>query len=193
MPKQAEAQVNVAGPDPQPRPKKNKKKKDRASKPQPESALGVSTANRSYPDAEPAMDAAASLKANKKKKAKRLKAAAEAQQQQVVSMPAAEAAAQAPPRKKQKKGSAQAGSAGGEVQASMAEVGDRELARLGKPIRKALYSEDPAVAAMSSAEVDAGREERSTVVTGCDIRPVPAFEQAGAWATLTVLAMCSTI
>lgn len=62
---------------------------------------------------------------------------------------------------------------------SMAQVGDRELATSGKPIQKALYSEHPAVAGLSDAEVDAWRSERSTVVTGCDIRPVPAFDQAG--------------
>ena len=189
MPKQAETQLHtMAGPEGQLQ-KKKKKKKDRGSKlQQPESAPGT-TANGSVPDAQPVMDAAASLKAEKRllKKARRLQAAAAAQQEQAVSMPAAEPEAQAPPKKKRKQGGAPAG---GEAQASMAEVGDRELARSGKPIRKALYSEAPAVAAMSGAEVDAWREARSTVVAGCDIRPVPAFEHAGACTSFhTVLPM----
>lgn len=64
-------------------------------------------------------------------------------------------------------------------QPELAAVGNRELARSGKAIIKALYKEDPAVAALTSAEVDAWRAERETVVSGCDLRPVMAFNQAG--------------
>lgn len=63
--------------------------------------------------------------------------------------------------------------------ASLAEVGDQELARTGQPVQKALYSEHPAVTQMSEAAVQQWREERETAVTGCDIKPVTAFDQAG--------------
>ena len=64
-------------------------------------------------------------------------------------------------------------------EASLAEVGDQELARTGQPVQKALYSEHPAVTQMSEAAVQQWRGERETAVTGCDIRPVTAFDQAG--------------
>lgn len=61
----------------------------------------------------------------------------------------------------------------------LAAVGDRELARSGKPILKELYTEHAAVAALTPAEVDAWRAERETVVTGRGMKPVIAFGQAG--------------
>lgn len=64
-------------------------------------------------------------------------------------------------------------------QPELAAVGDRELARSGKPIVKALYTEHAAVAARTAAEVDAWRAERETVVTGRDMKPVMAFDEAG--------------
>lgn len=66
-----------------------------------------------------------------------------------------------------------------ETRASLAAVGDQELARTGKPIQKALYTEDPAVMRMTDAEVQQWRDERETAVAGCDIKPVTAFDQAG--------------
>ena len=63
--------------------------------------------------------------------------------------------------------------------AQWAAVGSQELARAGAPVQKALYAEDPAVTGMTEAAVQQWREERDTVVTGCDIKPVTAFGQAG--------------
>ncbi|CAL8460624.1 g153 [Coccomyxa elongata] len=77
-------------------------------------------------------------------------------------------------RKKKKKKSEQPSG-----QPELAAVGDRELARSGKPIVKDLYTVHAAVAALTPAEVDAWRGERETVVTGRDMKPVIAFDQAG--------------
>ena len=64
-------------------------------------------------------------------------------------------------------------------QPELAAVGDRELARSGKPIVKALYTEHAAFWARTAAEVDAWRAERAIVVTGREMKPVMAFEEAG--------------
>ena len=69
-----------------------------------------------------------------------------------------------------------------------AAVGSHELARAGAPVQKALYAEDPAVTRMTEAAVQQWREERETAVTGCDIRPVTAFGQAGGHLTSAPLA-----
>ena len=63
--------------------------------------------------------------------------------------------------------------------AQWAAVGSQELARAGVPVQKALYAEDPAVTHMTEAAVQQWREERETAVTGCNIKPVTAFGQAG--------------
>ena len=72
--------------------------------------------------------------------------------------------------------------------AQWAAVGSHELARAGAPVQKALYAEDPAVTRMTEAAVQQWREERETAVTGCDIRPVTAFGQAGGHLTSASLA-----
>ncbi len=63
--------------------------------------------------------------------------------------------------------------------AMWAAVGNREAAKSGKPVQKALYAEDPAVTRMTDASVQQWRDERQTAVTGCNIKPVTAFSQAG--------------
>ncbi len=113
-----------------------------------------------------------------KKKKKKKRKAADAEGQAAEAKPAEEAPAlDGVPVEKSKKKKIR------EQQSSepvLAAVGDRELARTGKPIRKALYTEHAAVAALTPAEVDAWRAERDTVVTGSDLSPVMAFDQAGA-------------
>ncbi|KAK9820507.1 hypothetical protein WJX72_011094 [[Myrmecia] bisecta] len=61
----------------------------------------------------------------------------------------------------------------------MAAVGDAELAKRSKPLRKQLYSEHPDVTATSDAEVAAWQAERQIVVTGSNLKPVFEFTQAG--------------
>ncbi len=63
--------------------------------------------------------------------------------------------------------------------ATVAAVGDHELAKSGTPVQKALYTENSVVSRMTDAAVQQWRDERQIVVTGCDIRPVTAFDQAG--------------
>ena len=63
--------------------------------------------------------------------------------------------------------------------ATVAAVGDHELAKSGRPVQKALYAEDSVVSRMTDAAVQQWRDERQIVVTGCNIRPVTAFDQAG--------------
>lgn len=64
-------------------------------------------------------------------------------------------------------------------EAVLASVGDKELAKSGKTIQKALYHEHPSVTAMSQEEVAKHQSDRDTVVTGADLRPVLQFDQAG--------------
>ena len=63
--------------------------------------------------------------------------------------------------------------------ATVAAVGNHELAQSGRPVQKALYAEDSVVSLMTDAAVQQWRDERQIVVTGCDVRPVTAFDQAG--------------
>ena len=63
--------------------------------------------------------------------------------------------------------------------ARMAEVGDRNLAKTGKPIVKDLYTPGEDIRAMSGAGVDAFREERRMAVENCDIKPLSSFKQTG--------------
>ena len=58
-------------------------------------------------------------------------------------------------------------------------VGDQQLAQTGHLIKKLLYKEHPGVAKLSTAAVQQWRQERATLVEGCDLRPVMKFEQAG--------------
>lgn len=58
-------------------------------------------------------------------------------------------------------------------------MGNADLAKLRKPILKHLYKEDPAVTATPREEVAAARKKLDTVVDGCDIKPVTAFNQCG--------------
>lgn len=60
-----------------------------------------------------------------------------------------------------------------------AAVGNHEVARTGRRVDKALYTEDPAVTRMTDAAVQQWRDERQTAVTGCEIKPVTAFSEAG--------------
>lgn len=64
-------------------------------------------------------------------------------------------------------------------EAVLASVGDKELAKSGKTIQKALYHEHPSVTAMTAEEVTKHRLDRDTAVTGADLRPVLQFDQAG--------------
>ena len=173
--------------DPLAQKKKKRKKQSSADAAQPVPL----EANGAGPAAPPAADSGAGAAApatDKKLKKKRRKQAAEAQE---AAQPAGSTAplhaepdrhAAAPPQNKKKKkahkqegaGSAQAAA----ELASMAQVGDKEAARAGRPIQKAVYAEHSAVSAMSAADVAAWRAERRTVVDGCDLRPVPAFEHA---------------
>ena len=84
------------------------------------------------------------------------------------------APAEAPKPKKKKSKATGASDA-----AMWAAVGNQEAARAGKPVQKALYTEDPAVTCMTDAAVQQWRDERQTAITGCDIKPVTAFSQAG--------------
>ena len=63
--------------------------------------------------------------------------------------------------------------------ARMAEVGDRNLANTRKPIVKDLYTPAEDIQAMSSASVDAFREERRMAVEKCDVKPLSSFKQTG--------------
>ena len=63
--------------------------------------------------------------------------------------------------------------------ARMAEVGDRNLANTRKPIVKDLYAPADDIQAMSSAGVDAFREERRMAVENCDVKPLSSFQQTG--------------
>lgn len=69
--------------------------------------------------------------------------------------------------------------AGASDSAMWAAVGNQEAARAGRPVQKALYTEDPAVTCMTDAAVQQWRDERQTAITGCNIKPVTAFSQAG--------------
>ena len=60
-----------------------------------------------------------------------------------------------------------------------AAVGNHEAARAGRPVDKALYMENPAVTRMTDAAVQQWRDERQTAVTGCGMKPVTAFSEAG--------------
>jgi hypothetical protein len=126
----------------------------------------------------PEPDIGAPLGEPDKKKKKKKRKAANAEGQVAEAKPAeeqpADAQAVAPDQKAKKKKSVQQSS-----EPELAAVGDRELARSGKPIMKALYSEHAAVTALTPAEVDAWRAERDTVVTGCDMKPVMSFDQSG--------------
>lgn len=126
----------------------------------------------------PEPDIGAPLGEPDKKKKKKKRKAADAEGQVAEAKPAeeqpADAQAVAPDQKAKKKKSVQQSS-----EPELAAVGDRELARSGKPIMKALYSEHAAVTALTPAEVDAWRAERDTVVTGCDMKPVMSFDQSG--------------
>ena len=93
--------------------------------------------------------------------------------------PAAIAAADSSmPKAEKKKKKSKVGTAA-PTAAQWAAVGSHELARAGAPVQKALYAEDPAVTRMTEAAVQQWREERETAVSGCDIRPVTVFGQAG--------------
>ena len=134
---------------------------------------------------------ASQKKIKKKKKRQAAELQAEAEPPSISSTIAAnaepDATAAAPPKKKQKSQGSKGMQAA--VLATMAEVGDKEAAQRGRPIQKAIYAEHAAIAAMSDAEVAAWQSERSTVVDGCDLRPVPAFEHAGP-APACLLCMC---
>ena len=169
-------------------PKKKKKKQAGAAAAQ----LALQEANGASPAGPPAADpeaAAAAPTMEKKMKKKRRKQAAEQEMAQPSGSTVPSHAepddgqAAALPQMKKKKAQRQEepGSALAAELASMAQVGDREAARAGRPIQKAVYAEHPAVSALSDAEVAAWRSERSTVVDGCNLRPVPAFEHAGAF------------
>ena len=93
--------------------------------------------------------------------------------------PDADAAADSSMPKAEKKKKKSKGGTAAPAAAQWAAVGSQELARSGAPVQKALYAEDPAVTRMTEAAVQQWREERDTAVTGCDIRPVTAFGQAG--------------
>ena len=87
-----------------------------------------------------------------------------------------------PSPKKQKKHSHSANPKGrvkAHQEAVLASVGDRDLAKSGKGIQKALYQEHLAVSAMSPEEVTRHRADRDTTVSGVDMRPVLQFDQAG--------------
>ena len=128
--------------------------------------------------AEPAAADGAADPAKPKKKKKKTVMQPEAAQ------PSEPQAASAAPVKKQKKATASDTPAPhGRVQAHqeavLASVGDQELAKSGKSIRKGLYQEHPSVSGMSVEEVAKHRADRDTAVTGVDLRPVLQFDQAG--------------
>ena len=92
--------------------------------------------------------------------------------------------AEAPKEKKSKKqqssgSDAPQGRVRVQQEAVLASVGDKELAKSGKTIQKALYHEHSSVTAMSQEEVAKHQSDRDTVVTGADLRPVLQFDQAG--------------
>jgi ATP-dependent RNA helicase DBP3 len=90
---------------------------------------------------------------------------------------AAAAAAGDAAASQQKKPKKQAAVAAGKKQ--LAVVGDAQLAATRLPLVRALYTEHPAVAAMSQQQVQELHEQRRTTVEGCDLRPVLSFEQTG--------------
>ena len=61
----------------------------------------------------------------------------------------------------------------------LAVIGNRESARKGMPLRKALYTEHAEVAAMSDAVVSDWQAERDIAVEGSSLRPVQSFDQSG--------------
>ena len=179
--------------------KKKKKKGQQAAEPQAEAVQPSISAAAVHAEPDPNAaqpvgpataeadphEKAATQKKQKKKKTRLSAAEPQAEAEQPSTIAAAvhaepDAHAAPPPRKQQKK-LQQEGSQGARaaVLASMAEVGDKQAAQSGRPIQKAIYTEHAAVAALSDAEVAAWRSERSTVVDGCDLRPVPDFEHAG--------------
>lgn len=105
-----------------------------------------------------------------------------------LSAPKATAAADSTPAEAPKKKSKKQQSSGSDApqgrvrvqqEAVLASVGDKELAKSGKTIQKALYHEHSSVTAMSQEEVAKHQSDRDTVVTGADLRPVLQFDQAG--------------
>ena len=133
----------------------------------------------------PSTDAAAASDSSKlsKRERKRLKAEAKA------AVPADDSSAaaasteqgQQPKKKKQKAAAASAGAflaAQQKARRHMAEVGDVSLATSSKPIVRSTYTEHPATAAQSTEDLAAFREQRSTIVAGCDLKPVRAFEHS---------------
>jgi ATP-dependent RNA helicase DBP3 len=62
---------------------------------------------------------------------------------------------------------------------SMAAVGDVELARASKPIRRNLYAENASLAAMTPSEIDDFREGSNITVNGTQMRPITSFKQLG--------------
>ncbi len=92
-----------------------------------------------------------------------------------------EASAEAPKKKSKKRKTSDApqGRITVHQEAVLASVGDKELAKSGKTIQKALYHEHPSVTAMTAEEVTKHRSDRDTAVTGADLRPVLQFDQAG--------------
>lgn len=146
----------------------------KAAKKAKKAAAADATANP--PSAATSADAdTAAAKPNKKKK----KSGAEAEASPTVAD--AEVSAEAPKKKskKHKTSDAPQGRITVHQEAVLASVGDKELAKSGKTIQKALYHEHPSVTAMTAEEVTKHRLDRDTAVTGADLRPVLQFDQAG--------------
>ncbi|KAA6424762.1 MAG: DEAD box RNA helicase [Trebouxia sp. A1-2] len=114
-----------------------------------------------------------------KPKKKKKKSGAEAEASPTLAN--AEASAEGPKKKskKHKTSDAPQGRITTHQEAVLASVGDKELAKSGKTIQKALYHEHPSVTAMTAEEVTKHRSDRDTAVTGADLRPVLQFDQAG--------------
>ena len=154
----------------------NQSKADRkAAKKAKKAAAADATTN---PPSAAATDADADTAAAKPKKKKK-KSGAEAEASPTLAN--AEASAEAPKKKskKHKTSDTPQGRITVHQEAVLASVGDKELAKSGKSIQKALYHEHPSVTVMTAEEVTKHRLDRDTAVTGADLRPVLQFDQAG--------------
>ena len=146
----------------------------KAAKKAKKAAATDATANPSSAATNADADTAADQPKKKKKKS-----GAEAEASPALASP--EAVAEAPKKKskKHKTSDAPQGRITVHQEAVLASVGDKELAKSGKPIQKALYHEHPSVTAMTAEEVTKQRLDRDTAVTNADLRPVLQFDQAG--------------
>lgn len=121
-----------------------------------------------------------SEKALRKLRKKEEKKAAKRAASQALNTPEVrEPEAMAQPLKKQKKNKDDAEAASNRHSTSMANVGDRQLAKSRPKLRKNLYVESEEVTNMSNDAVARWREERSTTVEGIDMKPLLSFKQSG--------------